>query len=122
MRSMKGIRIAKPGSKILLNLPMRSTIHAVCCGTNRTTVFAGSRGFWKYVGRGPTPEDDDEVELMVGRKELEEEVKSRVARRICWGWSRLGVVRKAALAVAAVAPTALRLSCEDMMVEVGCRD
>jgi hypothetical protein len=95
---------------------MRSTIHAVCCGTNLTIVFAGSRGFWKYVGNGPAPDNDDGLELMVGRNELEEEVKSRVARRICWGWSRLGVVRNAALAVAAVMlAAAFRLSCEDML-------
>ena len=40
---MKGMRIARPGSNILLNRPMRSTIHAVCCGTKRTTVFVGVR-------------------------------------------------------------------------------
>ena len=40
---MKGIKIARPGSSIRLNFPIRSTIHAVCCGTNRTTVFVGKR-------------------------------------------------------------------------------
>jgi hypothetical protein len=35
--------MARPGSRMRLNFPMRSTIHAVCCGTNRTTVFVGVR-------------------------------------------------------------------------------
>jgi hypothetical protein len=35
--------MARPGSSMRLNFPMRSTIHAVCCGTNRTTVFVGVR-------------------------------------------------------------------------------
>ena len=46
--SKKGTKIARPGSKILLNFPIRSTIHAVCCGTNRIIVFAGKEGRWKY--------------------------------------------------------------------------
>ncbi|KAJ6437831.1 LOW QUALITY PROTEIN: ubiquitin-conjugating enzyme variant MMS2 [Purpureocillium lavendulum] len=70
MRSMKGIRMASPGSRMRLNLPMRSTIQAVCCGTNRTTVLAGSRGFWKYEGMGlAKPEGrrtGDEVEKRRG--------------------------------------------------------
>ena len=36
-----------------LKRPFRSTIHAVCCGTNLMTVFAGSDGLWKYVEGGP---------------------------------------------------------------------
>jgi len=50
MRSRNGNRIARPGSRIRWNFPIRSTIHAVCCGTNRTIVFAG-RVAWlvKYV-------------------------------------------------------------------------
>lgn len=36
-------------------MPMRSTIHAVCCGTNRTIVLAGSDGRWKYDGGAPPP-------------------------------------------------------------------
>lgn len=35
--------MARPGSSMRLNFPMRSTIHAVCCGTNRITVFVGRR-------------------------------------------------------------------------------
>src|SRR5690242_21944054 len=35
--------MANPGSNMRLNFPMRSTIHAVCCGTNLTTVLVGSR-------------------------------------------------------------------------------
>lgn len=38
---------------------MRSTIHAVCCGTNLTTVFAGNEERWKYVLGGPPTVDDD---------------------------------------------------------------
>lgn len=30
-----------------LNLPMRSTIQAVCWGTKRMMVLAGRDGFWK---------------------------------------------------------------------------
>lgn len=48
IRSKNGIRIARPGCRILLNFPIRSTIQAVCCGTNRTIVFAGKEGRWKY--------------------------------------------------------------------------
>ena len=33
-----------------LNFPMRSTIQAVCCGTKRMMVLAGSDDFWKYAG------------------------------------------------------------------------
>lgn len=33
-----------------LNRPIRSTTHAVCCGTNLTTVLAGSVERWKYEG------------------------------------------------------------------------
>lgn len=54
---MTGIRIARPGDKIRLNFPMRSTIHAVCCGTNLIIVFVGSLDvFWKYAcGIPPLP-------------------------------------------------------------------
>lgn len=45
---MKGTNIARPGGRIRLNFPMRSTIHAVCCGTNLIIVFAGKEGRWKY--------------------------------------------------------------------------
>ena len=54
MRSRNGMRMARPGSRMRLNFPMRSTIHAVCCGTKRMMVFAGRDGFWKYVV-GPAP-------------------------------------------------------------------
>jgi hypothetical protein len=64
---------------------MRSTIQAVCWGTKRTTVLAGSLGFWKYVGRGPTmPEEPAEelAEMPPGRKApLAPEVKRREASR-----------------------------------------
>lgn len=40
---MTGTKTARPGSSMRLNFPMRSTIHAVCCGTNRITVFVGKR-------------------------------------------------------------------------------
>jgi len=40
--------MARPGGRIRLNFPIRSTIHAVCCGTNLTIVFAGKDGRWKY--------------------------------------------------------------------------
>lgn len=54
MRSRKGTSRARPGSRIRSNLPIRSTIHAVCWGTNRTTVFAGRVGrLLKYVGVPP---------------------------------------------------------------------
>ena len=36
--------IANPGCNIRLNLPIRSTIHAVCCGTKRIMVLAGNEG------------------------------------------------------------------------------
>lgn len=55
MRSMNGTRMARPGCSILLNLPMRSTIQAVCCGTNRMIVLAGRDDFWKYDGGIPEP-------------------------------------------------------------------
>lgn len=48
IRSRNGTSIARPGCSILLNFPMRSTIHAVCWGTNLTMVFAGREGRWKY--------------------------------------------------------------------------
>ncbi len=41
-----------PGSRIRLNFPIRSTIHAVCWGTKRIIVFAGSEGLWKYDAGG----------------------------------------------------------------------
>jgi hypothetical protein len=50
---------------------MRSTIHAVCCGTNLMIVLAGNDGLWKYEGAAPDPEalkprlrseGDDELE------------------------------------------------------------
>jgi hypothetical protein len=48
MRSRKGIRMASPGCRMRLNLPMRSTIQAVCWGTKRMMVFMGSEvDFWK---------------------------------------------------------------------------
>lgn len=49
---------ASPGCNIRLNLPIRSTIHAVCCGTKRTIVFAGNEGRWKYVLGVPEGEED----------------------------------------------------------------
>lgn len=55
-----------------LNRPMRSTIHAVCCGTKRTTVLAGSLGFWKYEGGGPAK--------LAGRRVRVDEVKRRACR------------------------------------------
>lgn len=84
MRSMKGIRMANPGSRIRLNLPMRSTIHAVCCGTNRTTVLAGSRGFWKYDGRELPP-----VKLAGSRLRADVVMK----RDCCNGARRLALTR-----------------------------
>lgn len=38
---MNGIKTFNPGSRIRLNLPILSTIHASCCGTNIITVFNG---------------------------------------------------------------------------------
>lgn len=59
IRSMKGMRTARPGSRMRLNFPMRSTIHAVCCGTNRIIVLAGRDGFWKYEVAIPGPPGPD---------------------------------------------------------------
>jgi hypothetical protein len=47
MRSINGMRMARPGCSILLNLPIRSTIQAVCWGTKRMMVLAGREDFWK---------------------------------------------------------------------------
>jgi hypothetical protein len=41
-RSNNGTKIANPGSNILLNLPILSTTHASCCGTNLIGKFVGS--------------------------------------------------------------------------------
>jgi hypothetical protein len=55
---------------------MRSTIHAVCCGTKRTIVLAGSRGFWKYEGSGPPKLLPlEEPEKLAGRRVRDEVVK-----------------------------------------------
>lgn len=43
-----GKRMATPGSRMRLNLPIRSTIQAVCWGTKRMMVLAGREGRWKY--------------------------------------------------------------------------
>lgn len=51
------MRMARPGSSILLNFPIRSTIHAVCWGTNRIIVFAGKEGRPKYEEGGEMLED-----------------------------------------------------------------
>jgi hypothetical protein len=56
MRSRNGINTANPGCNMRLNFPMRSTIHAVCCGTNLIIVFAGSDGLWKNEGVTLEPE------------------------------------------------------------------
>jgi hypothetical protein len=64
---------------------MRSTTHAVCCGTNRTTVLAGSRDFWKYVGRGPEAPPLPGLlpkPMELGRKEPVELLKRRAAAGI----------------------------------------
>jgi hypothetical protein len=58
---------------------MRSTIQAVCCGTKRTTVLVGSRGLWKYVGRGP-PDEEPKLETGAdepGRRAAGEDARSR---------------------------------------------
>lgn len=52
-----------PGGRIRLNFPIRSTIHAVCCGTKRTMVLAGRDGRWKYV------EGELEDEVVAPRRE-----------------------------------------------------
>ena len=51
--------MASPGWRILLNLPMRSTIQAVCWGTKRMMVLAGREGFWKYEVVRPGPPGPD---------------------------------------------------------------
>ena len=66
MRSRAGISSAKPGARIRLNLPMRSTIHAVCCGTKRMMVLAGREGRWKYEDGEDEEEDDIPRRLFVG--------------------------------------------------------
>ena len=52
---MKGMRTAKPGLRILLYLPIRSTIHAVCWGTKRMMVLAGRPPREKYEPPDPPP-------------------------------------------------------------------
>ena len=65
MRSRKGIKIARPGWSILLNFPILSTTHAVCCGTKRMMVLAGREGLWKYVEGA----EEDEEPAMAAREE-----------------------------------------------------
>jgi len=45
---------------------MRSTIHAVCCGTNLTIVLAGKLERWKYVLGGPPTVDEERNMLSPG--------------------------------------------------------
>lgn len=96
IRSITGARIANPGSRMRLNLPIRSTIHAVCCGTKRIMVLAGNRGFWKYEGRGP-PKLPLLPEKLAGRRVREDVEKERCD----WGRRKRAVVvlpaRRAAL-------------------------
>ena len=61
---------------------MRSTTHAVCCGTKRTIVFAGNDGRWKYEDGSDMPGPGDglrPMELRPGAASLVCEVKLRLS-------------------------------------------
>jgi hypothetical protein len=64
---------------------MRSTTHAVCCGTKRTIVFAGNDGRWKYDEESGGMEMPGPVgvlkpmELRPGAASLVDEVKLRLS-------------------------------------------
>jgi len=96
---MMGTRIARPGFKMRLYFPMRSTIQAVCWGTKRIIVLAGREGRWKYVagGAGDVPigfesREEGPDAAYTGEVESWRWVGQMEMRAVCWHAAEMEVL------------------------------